>query len=106
LAPPFLMQNGGFAMLIDDDVEFDRPDEPDTLPQDIVDWQPERGHLVDIEAPKVAAPLIGAALLGAAALGAIAVGAVAIGALAIGRARIGKLEIDDLIVRRLRVLED
>lgn len=53
--------------------------------------------------------------LGALALGALAVGALAIGALAIGRLRVlradadtvhlGKLEIDDLTVKRLRVIE-
>ena len=55
------------------------------------------------------------AAVGAAALGAVAVGAVAIGALAIARlaigsmavkcARFGKVEIDELTVRRLRVLD-
>ncbi|MGA2637837.1 hypothetical protein [Methylocella sp.] len=48
--------------------------------------------------------------LGAAALGAIAIGAVAIGRLAVGRlvikkARFGALEVDELTVRRLRVVE-
>jgi hypothetical protein len=48
--------------------------------------------------------------LGAAAFGAIAIGAVAIGRLAVGRlvikrARFGALEVDELTVRRLRVLE-
>ena len=48
--------------------------------------------------------------LGAAALGAVAIGAVAIGRLAVGRlvirkARFGTLEVDELTVRRLRVLE-
>jgi hypothetical protein len=48
--------------------------------------------------------------LGAAAFGAIAVGAIAIGALAIGRVEVKKarfrtLEVDELTVRRLRVLE-
>jgi hypothetical protein len=40
----------------------------------------------------------------AAALG-LAVGALAIGRLAVGRARFGEVEIDDLTVRRLRVVE-
>ncbi len=48
--------------------------------------------------------------LGAAAAGAVAIGAVAIGRLAVGRlvvkkARFGTLEVDELTVRRLRVLE-
>jgi hypothetical protein len=46
---------------------------------------------------------------GSMALGALAVGALAIGALAVGRldirtARLGKVEIDDLTVRRFRVV--
>ena len=49
--------------------------------------------------------------LGAAAVGAIAIGAVAISRLAIDRAvikraRFGKLEVDELTVRRLRVVEN
>ena len=53
--------------------------------------------------------------MGALALGALAVGALAIGALAIGRLRIlradadrlhlGTVEIDDLTVKRLRVID-
>jgi hypothetical protein len=58
--------------------------------------------------PAVASLL--AIALGAAALGALAIGAVAIGRLAIGRvaikkARFGALEVDELTVRKLRVLE-
>lgn len=58
--------------------------------------------------PPVSSPAIAA---GALALGALAIGALAIGALAIGRleikwARLHKLEIDDLTVRRFRVVED
>jgi hypothetical protein len=48
---------------------------------------------------------IGAAALGAIAVGALAIGRVAIGRLAIGRARFGALEVDELTVRKLRVLE-
>jgi hypothetical protein len=65
-----------------------------------------------LELPPVAAPSVA---LGALALGAFAVGALAIGALAIGRLRIlradadrlhlGTVEIDDLTVKRLRVIE-
>jgi hypothetical protein len=48
--------------------------------------------------------------LGAAAFGAVAIGALAIGRLAVGRSvikkvRFGTLEIDELTVRKLRVLE-
>jgi hypothetical protein len=53
-----------------------------------------------------AARALGAFALGAAAIGALAVGALAIARLAIGRARIGRLEIDELLVRRLRVIEE
>jgi len=35
----------------------------------------------------------------------MAIGALAVGRLAVRHARIGRLEVDDLIVRRLRVLE-
>jgi len=43
--------------------------------------------------------------LAAIAIGALAIGALAIGRLAIGRARVRRLEIDELVVRRLRVIE-
>ena len=90
-------------------MSFDDVTEPEILPDQIVQWQPT--HQLEARAGVAhGAGLTGAALLGAIALGAVAVGAVAIGALAIGRlgvrqARIGRLEVDDLIVRRLRVLE-
>ena len=41
----------------------------------------------------------------APAVGAVAIGALAIGRLGVRQARIGRLEVDDLIVRRLQVLE-
>ncbi len=53
-----------------------------------------------------AARALGAFALGAAAIGALAVGALAIGRLTIGRAGIGRLEIDEILVRRLRVIEE
>jgi len=53
----------------------------------------------------LAAFAIGAVALGALAIGALAIGTLAVGRLAIGRGRIKTLEIDDLTVRRLRVLE-
>jgi hypothetical protein len=43
--------------------------------------------------------------LGAAALGAFAIGAMAIGSLAIRKAKFGSVDVDELTVRRLRVLE-
>jgi hypothetical protein len=65
-----------------------------------------------LELPPASVPSVA---IGALALGALAVGALAIGALAIGRLRIlradadkvhlGTVEIDDLTVRRLRVIE-
>jgi hypothetical protein len=59
--------------------------------------------------PGPAASLVAVAL-GAAAVGAVAIGALAIGRLAIGRltirkAQFGSLEVDELTVRRLRIIE-
>ena len=54
----------------------------------------------------IGAQAIGAIALGAVAIGALAVGAVAIGRLAIGRARIRHVEIDELVVRKLRVIDE
>jgi hypothetical protein len=48
----------------------------------------------------------GALALGAFAIGALAIGALAIGRLAIGRAKIRRLDIDELVVRKLRVIEE
>ena len=59
-----------------------------------------------IGAQAVGAQAIGALAIGALAIGALAIGALAIGRLAIGRSRIRRLEIDDLVVRRLRIIED
>ena len=53
--------------------------------------------------PPVSAPAVAS---GALALGALAVGALAIGRLEIRQARLRKVEIDDLIVRKLRILEE
>ncbi len=71
-----------------------------------------RSRRGSLELPPVAGPSVA---IGAVALGALAVGALAIGALAIGRLRVlradadrlhlGTVEIDDLTVRRLRVVE-
>ena len=51
------------------------------------------------------AQAIGALAVGAMAVGALALGAVAIGRLAIGRSRIRRLEIDELVVRRVHIIE-
>ena len=48
---------------------------------------------------------LGAAALGAVALGALAIGRVVVNGLVIKRARFGAIEVDDLTVRRLRVVE-
>ena len=52
-----------------------------------------------------AAQAIGALAVGALAVGALALGAVAIGRLAVGRSRIRRLEIDELVVRRVHIIE-
>lgn len=59
-----------------------------------------------IGAEAIGAQAIGVLAISAVAVGAIAIGALAIGRLVIGRARIRRLEIDELVVRRLRVIED
>ena len=51
------------------------------------------------------AQAVGALAVVALAFGALAVGAVAIGRLAIGRSRIRRLEIDELVVRRVHIIE-
>jgi hypothetical protein len=79
-----------------------------------VDWlaMRRRSRHNYLELPPASVPSVA---IGALALAAFAVGALAIGALAIGRLRIlradadrlhlGAVEIDDLIVKRLRVIE-
>jgi hypothetical protein len=47
----------------------------------------------------------GAVAAGALALGAVAIGQMVIGRLAIGKARFKSLEVDELTVRKLRVME-
>ena len=56
-------------------------------------------------AVRLLALAIGAAAVGAMAVGALAIGRMAVGRLAIGRARFGAIEVDELTVRKLRVLE-
>src|SRR5579864_3136468 len=91
-------------------------DEPETLPESIVEWQPTHRPLVEAHAGvERGSTATGSAVIGALALGALAVGALAIGTLVVGRlgvgrlsvrrAKLDKLEIGDLIVRRLTVLQ-
>jgi len=58
------------------------------------------------EAARFSALAIAATALGACAVGAIAIGALAVGRLAIGRTRIHRMEIDELLVHKLRVVEE
>jgi hypothetical protein len=76
-------------------------DEPDTLPQEIVDWQPNH-HVPALTGIGPLTRTAGAMAVGALALGVLAIGAVAIGRVAIGKARIRRLEIDQLVVRRFK----
>jgi hypothetical protein len=67
-------------------------------------------HDVTRQSKAVPAASLLALALGAAAFGALAIGALAIGRLAVGRmvikkARFGAIEVDELTVRKLRVLE-
>ena len=60
--------------------------------------------------PVAAAGAMLALALGATAVGAVAIGAIAIGRLALGRmtvrkARFATLEVDELVVRKLRVVD-
>lgn len=60
----------------------------------------------DVSRPaRLEAGAIGAMALGAFAIGAAAIGAIAVGRLAIGRTRMQRVEIDELVVRRLRVVD-
>ncbi len=55
--------------------------------------------------PRVGAIALGALALGALAVGALAIGWLAIGRLAVGRAHFRSIDVDELTVRRLRVIE-
>ena len=48
---------------------------------------------------------LGAAAFGAVAIGALAIGRIVVGRLVIKKARFGALEVDELTVRKLRVVE-
>lgn len=90
-------------MIIDEELELEDLTQPDTLPQAIIDWQPERGHLFDV--PRLSMGFVAAAAVGVVAVGALALGALAIGRLTVGRARFDRLDVDELTVRKLKVLE-
>lgn len=92
------------------------PAERRELEDGVVQWQPAHRPETRLTAglasggvaaggAAAATAVLGALALGALAIGAVAVGALAIGSLAIGRARFKRLLIDDLVVRRLKILE-
>jgi hypothetical protein len=58
-----------------------------------------------IPADRLLAFAIGAAAVGAFAIGALAIGRLAVGRLAVRQARFGTLDVDELTVRKLRILE-
>jgi hypothetical protein len=58
-----------------------------------------------ISATRLVALALGAAGFGAVAIGALAIGSLAVGRLTIKKARFNKLEVDDLTVRRFRVVK-
>ncbi len=60
---------------------------------------------VAIAAASVVAGALGAIAAGAVAIGAFAAGAVAIKRLAVGPTRIERLELDEIVVRKITVLE-
>lgn len=58
-----------------------------------------------VPATSLLALALGAAAFGAVAIGALAIGRLAVGRMVIKKARFGVLEVDELTVRKLRVLE-
>jgi hypothetical protein len=58
-----------------------------------------------LPATSLLALALGAAAFGAVAIGALAIGRLLVGRLVIKKARFGALEVDELTVRRLRVVE-
>jgi hypothetical protein len=72
-----------------------------TVPAREREWMPVQ--LPPVSTPAVA---VGALALGALAVGALAIGALAVGRLEIRQARLRKVEIDDLTIRRLRVIDE
>jgi hypothetical protein len=63
------------------------------------------GRSRSVPATSLLALAVGAAAFGAVAIGALAVGRLVVGRLVIKKARFGVLEVDELTVRRLRVVE-
>src|SRR5215469_1855075 len=57
-------------------------------------------------AARLLALALGAAACGALAIGALAIGRIAVGRLTIKKARFGAIEVDELTVRKLRVVEE
>ena len=78
-------------------------DEPETLPQEIIDWQPtHKAPVLGAATPasaRVGALAVGALAVATLAIGAIFVGRLAIGRLSIGKARVKSLDVDHLTVR-------
>ena len=65
-----------------------------------------RTRPLKVPAMSAGAIAIGAVAIGAVAIGAIAIARVAIARMAVNKARFRSVEIDDLTVKRLRVLEN
>ena len=63
------------------------------------------GQSKSTPAASLLALALGAAAFGAVAIGALAIGRLAVGRLVIKKAHFGTLEVDELTVRRLRVVE-
>ena len=74
-------------------------------PRDRVAVVRELARPRQVPALAIGAQALGAFAIGTVALGAIAVSALAIARLAVGKARIRHLHIDELVVRRVRVVE-
>ena len=87
---------------------MDREDSDEDVKGKILEWPGMRRPLKGRRPGAIAIPALaaGALAIGALAIGALAIGSLAIGRFAIGKGRIKSLEIDDLTVRRLRVLEN
>jgi hypothetical protein len=64
-----------------------------------------RGQSKAVPAASLLALALGAAAFGAVAIGALASGPHGVGRMVIKKARFGALEVDELTVRKLRVLE-
>jgi hypothetical protein len=63
------------------------------------------GQAKAVSAASLLALAVGAAAFGAVAIGALAVGRLVVGRLVIKNARFGALEVDELTVRKLRLVE-